>query len=157
MLLQLRHHPPLLQPVHLDHRGQQLEVVAGVAGELAQGLGIFGKTAAAEPHAGTQEGGADALVEAHAAGDLLDVGARLLADVGDLVDEGDLGRQERVGGQLDHLGGGDVGADELAADGRVDRGHRVGRPLGAGVGADHNAVWVHEVVNRRALAQELGA
>ena len=47
---------------------------------------------------------ADAAVEAHAARDFLDVGAGLLAHVGDLVDEADLGGEERVRGELDHLG-----------------------------------------------------
>ena len=45
----------------------------------------------------------------------------LLADVGDLVDEGDLRRQEGVRGELDHLGRGDVGAHDLAAQRAVDR------------------------------------
>ena len=79
-----------------------------------------------------QERGADALVEAHPASHLADVGADLLADVGDLVDEGDLGRQEGVGGELDHLGAGDVGADDLAAERLVQRGDRVAGRLVAG-------------------------
>ena len=41
-----------------------------------------------------------------------DVGAEALADRGDLVDEADLGGQERVGGVLDHLGRAQVGADD---------------------------------------------
>ena len=36
VLLQLADHAPLLQLVDLDHRVQQLEVVAGVAGELLE-------------------------------------------------------------------------------------------------------------------------
>ena len=38
-------------------------------------------------------------------GDLLHVGADLLAEVGHLVDEGDLHREEGVGGIFDQLGG----------------------------------------------------
>ena len=52
-----------------------------------------------------QELAPDAVVEADAAGDLLHVGADLLAEVGDLVDEGDLGGQEGVGRVLGQLGG----------------------------------------------------
>ena len=52
-----------------------------------------------------QELGADAVVEADAAGDLLHVGADALAQIRDLVDEGDLDRQEGVGGVFDQLGG----------------------------------------------------
>ena len=50
-----------------------------------------------------QELAADALVQAHAAGDLLHVGAHRLAQVRHLVDEGDLHRQEGVGGVLDEF------------------------------------------------------
>ena len=85
------------------------------------------------------------VVEAHAAGDLGDVGADLLADVGDLVDEGDLRRQEGVGGELDHLGAGHVGADQLPAERLVERGDRVAGLLVARVGADHDPVGMHEV------------
>ena len=37
VLLELRHHAALLKLVDLDHRRQELEVVARVAGELLQG------------------------------------------------------------------------------------------------------------------------
>ena len=47
---------------------------------------------------------ADAAVEADALGDVLHVGADLLAQIGDLVDEGDLGREEAVGGVFRQLG-----------------------------------------------------
>ena len=54
--------------------------------------------------AGMQELAADAAVEADAARHVVHVGADLLAEIGDLVDEGDLGREEGVGGVLDQLG-----------------------------------------------------
>ena len=101
-----------------------------------------------------QEAGADAAVEPHAARHLGDVGADRLADVRDLVDERDLGGQERVGGQLDHLGTGDVGADDLGIDAVVEPGHAVG--VGHRVGADHDPVGRHEVRDGGTLAQELG-
>ena len=157
VLLQLADDAPLLQLVDLDHRVEELEVVAGVAGQHLQGADVLGEAAAAVADPGAQEGGADPLVEAHPAGDLGDVGADLLADVGDLVDEGDLGREEGVGGELDHLGAGHVGADQLAAERRVERGDGVARLLVAGVGADHDPVGIHEVGDRGALLEELGA
>ena len=157
MTEQLVDHPPLLQLVHLDHRVEQLEVVAGVPGEHLERLDVLGKARAPVADAGPQERGADALVEAHAAGHLADVGADLLADIGDLVDERDLGCQEGVGGELDHLGASDIRADDLAAERLVDRGHRVARGLVARVGTDHNPIGVHEVGDRRALLEELGA
>ena len=140
VLLQLADHPPLLQLVDLDHRGQQLEVVAGVAGELLERRDILGKARAAEADPGLQEVRADPLVEAHPPRDLEHVGAGLLADVGDLVDERDLGRQERVGGELDHLGAGDVGADQRRVERRVELDDRVAGPVA--VVADDDPVGV---------------
>ena len=128
VLLQLADHAALLQLVDLDHRGQQLEVVAGVAGELLQRVDVLREAAAAEADARLQELGPDAVVEAHPPRDLDDVGAGLLADVRDLVDERDLGRQERVGGELDHLGAGDVGAHERRVQRRVELGDGVAGP-----------------------------
>ena len=98
---------------------------------------------------------ADAVVQAHAASHLDDVGARLLADVGDLVDEGDLRGEEGVGGELDHLRAGDVGAHERSFEGRVELDDRVPRP--AAVVADDDSVGVQEVVYGGALLEELGA
>ena len=72
---------------------------------LDQREGVLGEARAAEARAGMQEFGADAVVEADAAGDFLDIGADLLAQIGDLVDEGDLGREKRVRGIFDQLGG----------------------------------------------------
>ena len=84
-----------------------------------------------------------------------DVRAGHLADVGDLVDERDLGGQEGVGGELDHLGAGDVGAHERRVERRVELDHRVAGPVA--VVADDDAVGAQEVVDRRALLEELGA
>ena len=61
--------------------------------------------AAMARYAFTIEQGGDYVLWAriHAPGYLADVGAHFLADVGDLVDERDLGGQEGVGGVLDQL------------------------------------------------------
>jgi hypothetical protein len=87
----------------------------------------------------------------------LDIGADPFAQGGDLVDEGDLGRQKGVGRVFDHLGRFQPGVDhrEFAQEQRaVDLGHHL-----AGAVAfhpHHHPVGAHEVVDRRALAQELG-
>ena len=94
---------------------------------------------------GLQELRADAVVEAHARGDLDHVRAGLLADVGDLVDEGDLRGQERVGGELDHLGALDVRAHERRLERRVELDHRVAGPVA--VVADHDPVGMQEVLD----------
>jgi hypothetical protein len=82
--------------------------------------------------------------------------AHLVADVRDLVDEADLGRQVGVRGELDHLGAREVGADDRRAQRLVDRGDSVGGPLVAGVGSDDDSVGVQEVVDRAPLLEELG-
>ena len=104
-----------------------------------------------------QELAADAVVEAHAAGDVLDIGADRLAQIRHLVDEGDLGRQERVGGVFDDLGAAPVGEQERRAveiERPVDQLHHL--PGALVVGADDDAVGPAEILDRRALAQEFG-
>ena len=44
VLLELPNHPALLELVDLDHRVQELEVVAGVGGELLEGERVLWKT-----------------------------------------------------------------------------------------------------------------
>ena len=155
VLLELGDHAPLLQLVDLDHRVQQLEVVARVARELLQRGDVLREAGAAEADPGLQELRADAVVQAHPARDLDDVGAGLLAHVGDLVDERDLRRQEGVGGELDHLGALDVGAHERRLERRVELDDRVAGPVA--LVADDDAVGLEEVLDRRALLEELGA
>ena len=48
---ELGDHAPLLQLVDLDHRVEQLEVVAGVAGELLERRDVLGEAGAAEADA----------------------------------------------------------------------------------------------------------
>ena len=62
-----------------------------------------------------QEFRSDPVVEPDAARDLLHVGADLFGKIGNLVDEGDLGGQKRVGGILDQLGGAPVGEQNRRA------------------------------------------
>jgi hypothetical protein len=99
---------------------------------------------------------ADAAVEPDAAGDVLDIAAQRLAQIGDLVDEGDLGGEKGVGRVFDQLGGGDIGEQHRRLD-QIERPvelaqHRT-RPLAGG--ADHHPVGAHEIGDRRALAQKL--
>ena len=104
-----------------------------------------------------QEFGADAVVQANAARDLLHVGADLFGEVRDLVDEGDLGREERVRGVFDHLGGAAFREHQRRLVQRqraIDVAHHLAAALVGG--ADHDAIGELEVADRRALAQELG-
>ena len=103
-----------------------------------------------------QELRADAPVEPHALGHVVDVGAHQLAEPRDLVDERDLDREKPVGRVLDELRRGDVGDEKRRLD-------QVERPVdllehldGAGVaGADDDAVRPQEVGHGRALAEKL--
>ena len=155
MLLELSDGPPLLKLVDLDDRGEELEVIARVPGQLLEGLDVFGKTRAAEADARPEESRADAIVEAHAAGDLGDVGTELFRHVRDFVDEADLGREECVRGELDHLGGRHVGADQRGLERRVDRFDSVSETRRVAVRPDHDPIGFHEVVYRAALLEEL--
>ena len=84
-----------------------------------------------------------------------DVGADLLAHVRDLVDERDLGRQEGVGGVLDHLRRGHVGADRPAP-----RGRRTAPATASPSAASDAPMTIRsgcmKSATRPALAQELG-
>ncbi len=129
-------------------------MVARVGRELLQRQRVLREARAAVADAGAQEVRAEAMVEPHSFSDAGDVGADELADVRDLVDEADPRHEERVGGELDHLGRGDVGAHDRRSERLVERGDRV--PVRVGEGADRDPVRVHEVLDRRALGEELG-
>jgi hypothetical protein len=79
---------------------------SGVAARsCTRAQGVLREARAAIAGAGVQELGADALVEADAARDLLHVRADGFAEIGHLVDEGDLHGEEGVGRVFDQLGG----------------------------------------------------
>jgi hypothetical protein len=155
VLLQLRHRPAHLELVHLDHRGDEVEVVARVSGEQLQEGHVLREAGAAEADPGAQVVRADPPVEPHPAGDILDVGADQLADVRDLVDEADPGGEEGIGGQLDHLGRGDLHLHHRGVQVLVQRGDRLGvRRIER---ADDDTVGLEEVADRGALGEELRA
>jgi hypothetical protein len=119
-----------------------------------KGVHVLGKAGAAVAQPGLEERAADAAVHSHALHHLGDVGARRLADVGDRVDEGDLGGEERVGRVFDDLRRGQVGDDHGPLEGGVELdqfhgGLLVGRP-------DHDAIGPQGVLDGRALTEELG-
>ena len=64
---------------------------------LDQRQRVLGKAGAAIAGPGMQELATDPAVETDPLRDVVDVGTDLLAQIGDLVDEGDLRRQEGVG------------------------------------------------------------
>ena len=143
--------------VDADRRLDDLERVAVLAREVRRRGRVLREAGAAEARARVQELRADAPVEAHPLGDVVDVGAHQLAEPRDLVDEGDLHREEAVGGVLDELGRGDVGDHERRLD-QVQRAVDLLEDLDRArvAGADDDAVRAQEVRDGRALAQELG-
>src|SRR5690606_7399625 len=124
---------------------------------LEQRQRVLGKARAAIARPRLQEARADAAVEADAVGHVLHVGADFLAQVRNLVDEADLGREERVRrilGQLGRAAGHDQQPRLVAEQGTVDLAQHFGGVVV--VDADHHPVRALEVVDRRAFAQELG-
>ena len=115
----------------------------------------LGKQEPPKPGPGVQELGADAVVEADAARHVLHVGAGPFAQIGDLVDEGDLRGQKGVGGILDELCGATIREQHrrlIEIERAVDVAHHF---AGAVVfGADDDAVGPLEVGDGRPLAQK---
>ncbi len=138
-----------------EHRLDDAQLHVVVLCDLDQRAGVLWKAGAAEAGTGMQEFRADAVVEPDAARDLLHVGADLFGEIGDLVDEGDLGREERIRGVFDQLGGAPLGEHQRRLVQRqrpVDVAEHLAPALV--VGADHDAVGEFEIADRRALAQE---
>ena len=124
---------------------QNARVQALFLGHVGQGLDILGKARTTPAQAGIQEMAADARVIAHAGRDFLHIRADAFAQVSQFVHEGDLGRQEGIGGVLDHLGGAQVGDDDRRAQGQVQLSHFLGRL--AVQRTDHGAMRAHEIAN----------
>src|SRR6185295_15038239 len=79
------------------------------------GADVLGQAAAPEADPGVEELAADAHVVPDRVGEVDDVRTGGLADLGHRVDEGDLGGQEGVGGDLGQLGGRVVGDHDRRA------------------------------------------
>ena len=104
-----------------------------------------------------QEFGSDPVIQADAARHLLHVGVQHFAQIGDLVDEGDLHRQEGVGGIFDQFRGPPAGEQDrrlVQVQRAIEVRHHHPRPLV--LDADDDPVRPLEIVDRRAFAQELG-
>src|SRR6266511_2438920 len=90
--------------VDLDDRAEELEVISEAPRRMDERVHVLGEAGAAIAQPRLEERPTDAPVEPHALHDLRHIGAGRLADVGDGVDERDLGGEEGVGGVLDDLG-----------------------------------------------------
>ena len=135
----------------LDDADRRAELLRGAH----QRHGVLGKARAAITWSSVEELLADAAVEADAARHVLHIRAGLLAKIGHLVDEGDLGREEGVGCVFDEFRGAAAGEDDrrlVEEERAIERAHDL---AGAFVlDADDDAVRPLEVVDGRAFAQE---
>ena len=116
---------------------------------------VLREARAAIARAGVQEFAADAVVEADALGDFLHIGANCFAEIGDLVDEGDLHRQKAVAGVLDQLRRAALGEHDwrfVEKERAIELAHHFARAFV--IGADDDAIRALEVADGRALAQE---
>ncbi len=102
-----------------------------------------------------QKFAADAIVETDAARYLMHIGADLFTQIGDLINEGDLGSKEGIGRVFNELGGAPADIDDrrrVEVEGPVDCGED--RPRLGVVAADHNAIGMLEILDRSAFTQE---
>ena len=148
-------HARLARVVDRDRRLHQARRRAVILGGAHQRQRVLGEAGAAVAGAGMQELAADAAIQPDAARHVVHVGADLLAQIGHLVDEGDLHRQEGVGGVFGQFGGLDAGEHDRRLD-QIQRAIEPAQHLARAValGADHDAVRTHEVADGVALAQE---
>src|SRR5215207_1998581 len=99
----------------------------------------------------------DAIVQPDAARDVLHVGSDFFTEVGDLVNESDLRGQERIRGVLDHLGRAPSGIENrcgIEVERTIHFRHYRLRPWV--LDSNDDTVWMLEVLDGRAFAQELG-
>ena len=144
----------MLALVDLDHTPQEAELVSRRLGGVVERGGVLREARTAVPGSRVQELEADAGVVPHAQRDLAHVRVHRFAQVGDGVDEGDLGGEERVRRVLDHLGRRRVRHEDRRLHVAVQLGD-AHRDRGV-VTADDHAAGLEEVAHRVALAEELG-
>ena len=122
---------------------------------MDQRFHVLGEARSAIARAGVDERVADARVGADAASYVVDVDAEPITQVGDFVDEADLGREQRVGRVLGELGFASAHRQHTVAvhvEWAIQLQHDL---LGCRrIGADDDAARAHEVVDGRAFLQE---
>ena len=156
-LQNLARHGALALRIDGGHGLHDAQGRAHVLPGLDEGQRILGKARTAIARTRMQELRADAIVEADATRHILHIGAGALAQIRDLVDEGDLRRQKGVGGifgELRRAARREENRRLVEIERAIDLAHHFARPLI--FDADDDAVRPFEIIDRRALAQELG-
>src|SRR5690606_25600431 len=119
---------------------------------------VLGKTGTTIAGSGIEETRSDPFVEAHSERQFTNIAANLFTEISQLIDEGDLGRQKRIGGIFDQF----RSAALRYNDGSILRFKRCAVELhedlaGALVlDADNDAVRLQEITDGNALAQKFG-
>ncbi len=99
----------------------------------------------------------DAAVQPDAAGDVLHIGTDFLAQIGNLVDEGDLHRQEGVAGIFDQFRSAACREHErrlVEIERPIDFRHHLSRATVAAVDPDDDPVGPFEILDRGTFPQE---
>jgi len=132
------------------------DVHAQLVGADRESGDVLGQAAATEAESGIEELPPDPLVVADRVGQQGHVPAGRLAHLSHRIDEADLGRQERVRGDLDQLGGGDVTSHDRGPFGERDLVDLLqGRQCPLGMGTEDEPVRAQSVLDGVRLAQEL--
>ena len=124
-------------------------------GDVDQRFDVFREAGAAVATACIDEVVANALVRADTQAHILDIHIEALAEAGNLVHEGDFGRQHGIGCVLGHFriaNAHEHGSRTISDEGCVQRAHDLTSVLV--VSTDNDAVRVHEVVDRRTFLEE---
>ena len=120
--------------------------------EANEGIDVLWETAAAVTDSRIKKFTPDAFVESHTLGDLQDIGAHVIANLRDSVDERYFGGQKRVRSVLDQFRRIDIGDDHHGLQRRV---HLAQEPFGPGrLNADDDTIGVHKIMDRGTLAQK---
>jgi hypothetical protein len=93
-----------LAGVNAEGGAEQGHLAAVVCGEAQQSSDVLGQTRAAPADSGVEIVRAYAVVKTYAFGNLSDIGAQLLGEAGEFVDERELCDEEGIGGILDEFG-----------------------------------------------------
>jgi len=124
---------------------------------VGEGPDVFRETPATIAEAGGEKLLPDPRIETHRVGDGGDVGAGTVTEVGDGVDETHLRGEKRIGGDLDHLGRGEIGCHPLAPLGerlgvqQAQQGVNFGRS-----GAEDDTLGVQRVGDGSYFTQKFG-
>jgi len=141
--------------VDRQHRFDDAQRNIMVQRGLHQRAGVLRKARAAEARTRIEKLRSNAVVESDAARNFLHVSADFFRQIRDLVDEGDLGGEKCIRRVLDQLGRAPLGVHDrrlVEVQRAIDLAQHLARALV--IGADHDAIGMFEVTDRRTLAQK---